>query len=124
MEGPSPWGVRALSGEFRGGVYSHVYLWGNEGCGGCESGGYELTHLAFPNENIITNVKVVTGETDDDDVWTTAYFLFVFYENEQINFATLEGTDGNGCYGSGFWVEVVPEGFDRDDKPWLRWQYV
>lgn len=34
------------------------------------------------------------------------YKIFVFADNQQINLATFEGTDGNGYYGTGYCIEV------------------
>lgn len=59
-------------------------------------------------ENVITNVVVSTDVGFGSDGYTASgtYNLFVFADNQKINLATFEGTDGNGYYGTGFWIEV------------------
>lgn len=81
---------------------------GNEGCS-CGAGEYQLTSLA-KCDNVITKVDVdVEGERDEyDDYWAedTVYKLFVYADNQAINVATVEGSDGNGYYGTGFSIRV------------------
>lgn len=78
---------------------------GNEGCGGCSSGWYEVTEL---NEcdNAITNVEFVcdgdTRNSSDD----TSYKIFVYAENKRIKIAQVDGSDGNGYYGTGYSILV------------------
>lgn len=82
-------------------------LHANEGCGHCANGRFELTEL---NEcaNIITNVEVVDYEPDGGDLDPgRVYRVFVYAEDRRVNLATFEGSDGNGWYGTGFWVEVL-----------------
>lgn len=84
-----------------------VKVTGNEGCGGCSSGWYYVTQ-ATTVDNIITNVEVVSESTDkygEDFV----YRIFVVTADEKIEAVTVEGSDGNGYYGSGFWIEVENE---------------
>ena len=85
---------------------------GNLGCGGCEAGNYYLTEL---NDcpNMIMNVEfdcqdvteALTGAWDDPD---TTYRIFVYAENQKIKLMEVEGTDGNGYYGTGYWINVTP----------------
>lgn len=83
-----------------------LYLGGNEGCGGCSSGWYGLTQVAKV-DNLITNVRV-EANPDDDYEGEGAYRIFVIADAVEINVAEFEGSDGNGYYGSGFWVVVQP----------------
>lgn len=86
-----------------------LYLAGNEGCGGCSSGWYELEHVATV-DNVITRVRVVEDPDNDDREYTGGkYEIFVYADNEKVNIATFKGSDGNGYYGSGFTFEVVRE---------------
>lgn len=77
----------------------------NEGCGGCSSGWYSITKL---NEvdNAITNVEFdcdgdVANEYDD-----TSYKIFVFCEDTRIKLLQVDGSDGNGYYGTGYTIIV------------------
>lgn len=76
------------------------------GCGGCSSGHYEITELNGC-ENIITNVELVTEE-EPINSWDkkTTYSLFVLAEDKRINLIKVEGDDGNGYYGTGYWIKV------------------
>ena len=92
-------------------------LGGNEGCGGCSAGNYDLTELNDTSEThqggynwishaVVTNVEF---EEPDDDKWgdkTGCYRIFVYTENKKIKLAEFEGSDGNGYYGTGYWIEV------------------
>ena len=74
----------------------------NEGCGGCTSGLYELMEL---NEvdNAITDVEFVCDEDVIDNNWSdTSYKIFVFCEDRRIKLLQVDGTDGNGYYGTGY----------------------
>lgn len=82
---------------------------GNDGCGGCSAGHYWLTELN-ECENIITNVEVVFEDYNPDSNYYSdpegTYHLFVYAGHQKINLASIEGSDGNGWYGTGFWIEV------------------
>lgn len=80
---------------------------GNYGCGGCSAGNYDLEELN-DCENIITNVEVEVSEDDAVDWYDVdvTYHLFVYSGHTKINLATIQGTDGNGYYGTGFWIKV------------------
>lgn len=69
----------------------------NEGCGGCNSGWFELTQLNSC-DNVITKAEIDYQESGDGDV----YSLFVYAENTQIKLVESSGNIGNGYYGSGF----------------------
>lgn len=85
----------------------------NSGCGGCSSGWYYLTELNGV-DNAITNVELVEEETFDEE-WgetETSYKIFVFCEDWKLKLLQVDGTDGNGYYGSGYdiWVKMKKEG--------------
>jgi hypothetical protein len=80
-------------------------VWGNDGGCACSSGCYPLTEL---NEcdNIITNVEVEDSPMGDYHVGDGYYRIFVFADNRRINVASFDGSDGNGYYGTGWWLAV------------------
>lgn len=79
---------------------TQLFVEGNEGCGGCGNGWYDLYEL---NEcdNVITNVKCEIDKDDGYDV----YNIFVFAEDKQINCVQYRGSD-NGWYGTGYSLSV------------------
>ena len=96
-------------------------MWGNEGCGGCSAGWYELSALNAPG-GVITNVEV--DEKPDEDYGTCPeckaegrgwdydcphrgwYRVFVVTADERTMLASFDGSDGNGYYGTGWWLRV------------------
>lgn len=79
---------------------------GNEGCGGCTNGWYYVSHVATC-DNIITNVVFdyePRNERYTEDAYT--YLVFVIAGDEKINVAQVDGDDGNGYYGSGYYINV------------------
>lgn len=96
--GYSPRGLLTLSDG------TTLRVGGNEGGCICGAGDYDLTELNTV-DNIITNVQVIEppGEYERGG----CYQIFVFADNRPINLATFEGDDGNGYYGTGFWLEVL-----------------
>lgn len=93
-------------------------VWGNEGCG-CGAGWYYLKAL---NDcpNIITNVEVDERPDSDDTCpecraedreWDYDcphrrwYRVYVVAEGRRL-LASFEGSDGNGYYGTGWWLKV------------------
>lgn len=80
----------------------------NEGCGGCSNGWYTLTALNTV-DNVITDVRQVVSDTGRYDEAHT-YSIFVFAENEMLNLFTVDGSDGNGYYGTGYSIIVRPPG--------------
>lgn len=81
---------------------------GNEGCGGCPSGHYSLTALAAV-DNAITNVVCETTWHDRYEEDGT-YRIFVVSEDQHQHLvAQFDGSDGNGYYGSGWWLTVLPQ---------------
>lgn len=85
---------------------SVLQLEGNDGCGGCASGWYELTEL---NEcdNIITQVELVSELGNYSENVDQVYSIFVYADARKINLARFEGTDGNEYYGTGFTIHVT-----------------
>lgn len=78
----------------------------NEGGCACPAGDYHLTDL---NEvdNIITNVEFVErpgGYSMND--YNGFYEIFVVAEDKKIKLARMEGSDGNGYYGTGYRILV------------------
>lgn len=80
----------------------------NEGCGGCSSGWYDISELNDCPVNAIMNVEFSEEEQENgyDDY---VYRIFVLAENQRIKLLEVEGSDGNGYYGSGYWIEIVNE---------------
>ncbi len=86
---------------------------GNEGCGGCPSGYYELTDLNGV-DNAITNVVVEEEFSDEYRETDGHYRVFVITEDmNQSLVASFEGSDGNGYYGSGWWLTVVSDSVEK-----------
>lgn len=77
---------------------------GNEGCGGCSSGWYDLAVLNTC-DNAITNVEVEEPEGDEYDR-EGEYRIFVFADARTL-LASFDGSDGKGDYGTGWWLSVV-----------------
>lgn len=75
----------------------------NDGCGGCNSGWSDISEIVKlqDTDNVITAVKTVYDETDDEDRFT----LFIYYHDKTCE---IDGDDGygNGYYGGGFEVYV------------------
>ncbi len=93
-------------------------VWGNDGGCSCNAGDYPLARLAA-FDNVITNVEVEDRSIGDDsgpcfvcraqwcgehDGW---YRVHVFAGQERATLASFEGTDGNGYYGTGWWLSVT-----------------
>lgn len=84
-----------------------LFLRGNDGCGGCSSGWYELESIAKV-DNAITGVRVEAKPGGDDlGSYDGTYRIFVMAEATEINVAEFTGSDGNGYYGTGFELFVV-----------------
>lgn len=79
----------------------------NEGCGGCASGWFDIDHLRR-FDNVITSVTL--GNRDCGEYGDETLTIFVFADSglsEEI--VSVTGTDGNGYYGRGFELVVVPQ---------------
>jgi hypothetical protein len=92
---------------------------GNEGGCSCGAGDYPITTLNTV-DNAITNVIVEENPDYDDgkcekcDSWSCEhrgwYRIYVVAEDHtQHLVASFEGSDGNGYYGTGWWISVLPE---------------
>lgn len=78
----------------------------NDGCGRCASGGYEISELNVC-DNAITNVEFQEVEYESRDSWQDySYRIFVIAENKRIKILQVDGTDGNGYYGTGYSINV------------------
>ena len=78
----------------------------NEGCGGCTSGGYGISELNMC-DNAITNVEFQEVEYESRDSWQDySYRIFVIADNKRIKILQVDGTDGNGYYGTGYSINV------------------
>lgn len=115
-------GRRIMTAEVRGdaGLLSLddgtvVKVKGNEGCGGCSSGWYAVTQVAA-TENVITAVRLETEPLSTDVPWDEdfIYRIFVITGNQETEAVTVEGTDGNGYYGSGYYIDILIEGDESD----------
>ena len=80
-------------------------LGGHEGGCSCSAGDYDLVELNGV-DNVITNVEFEDSPSGDDEDGDGHYRIFVYAGNERINLATFEGSDGNGYYGTGYWIAV------------------
>lgn len=83
---------------------TELVICGNEGCGGCSSGWYSVTELNGC-DNVITNVEF-SCEDIDDEYDDTSYKIFVYAEDKKIKIVQVDGTDGNGYYGTGYSIIV------------------
>lgn len=77
---------------------------GNQGCGGCSEGWYEVDELNRV-DNAILGVEFEQG--DKKGAWGSidAFRIFVYAENEKIKLLEVSGHD-NGYYGTGYYVTV------------------
>ena len=96
-------------------------VWGNDGGCACTAGCYPLA-LLNGSAGVITNVDVEDHPADDgtpsvcaecgEKVWNCGhaegwYRIFVVTEAKGRSLlASFEGTDGNGYYGTGWWLNV------------------
>ena len=85
-----------------------LLLEGRDGGCACSAGCYSLEHLASLGDvdNIITNVVFHNDPAADPQEDMGEYSIFVFADNKKINLATFEGHDGNGYYGTGYYITV------------------
>lgn len=77
----------------------------NEGCGGCGAGWYDVTELNTC-DNAITNVEFECEPTDEPYCEDFSYKIFVFAESQKIKILQVDGSDGNGYYGTGYSINV------------------
>ena len=88
---------------------TELIVFGNEGCGGCGNGWYDIYELNECN-NVITDVQCLTENESADG----KYHLFVYAEDRRINCVTYDGYD-NGYYGTGYnlYVRLKENSNDR-----------
>jgi hypothetical protein len=80
----------------------------NQGGCACSAGDYELAGLNGI-ENIITRVELDdTGEPADEG--DRSYRIFVYAGDERVNLVQVDGSDGNGYYGTGYEIRVRRQG--------------
>lgn len=78
----------------------------NSGCGGCSAGWYEVTELNGC-DNAITNVEFICDDINDPKSYDdTSYKIFVYAEDKKIKLLQVDGSDGNGYYGTGYTIMV------------------
>lgn len=80
---------------------------GNDGGCSCGAGDYSLTTLNRV-DNAITNVKVDVTENDRYEDLTYRIFVVAEDHNQHL-VAQFDGSDGNGYYGTGWWLTVIPQ---------------
>jgi len=78
----------------------------NEGCGGCSSGWYGLDELNECPDNAIMNVEFDEDGEEDDWDYSRIFRVFVLAADRRIKLWEVSGTDGNGYYGTGYWITV------------------
>ena len=86
---------------------TELYIYGNEGCGGCSSGWYwlEETFKQGTRKARIMSAYVAYGEDrTEDEPARSVYTIFVMVDGNphQLPLATIRGDDGNDYYGTGF----------------------
>ena len=81
----------------------------NQGGCACSAGDYWITSLSTC-DNVITNVEVVAEDVSGDG-WdeSYAYKIFVYTAHDKIAAVEIDGSDGNGYYGTGYWIGVKGE---------------
>lgn len=77
----------------------------NEGCGGCASGWYGIEEINGC-DNAITNVEFECECTDEEWQEDYSYKIFVYAEDTKIKIVQVDGSDGNGYYGTGYEIRV------------------
>ena len=84
-----------------------LLLEGHDG-GCCYAGCYSLEYLAPLSgvDNIITNVEFHNAPASDHGDGEGVYSIFVYTDNKKINLVTFEGSDGDGYYGTGYYITV------------------
>lgn len=83
---------------------TELYIHGNEGGGGCESGWYWLENVYKQGSRRARIMSAYVAYGEDDEDAPSVYTLFVMVDSNptQLPLATVRGNDGNGYYGTGF----------------------
>ena len=76
----------------------------NEGCGGCGNGWFYLKKISEIN-NAITAVEI--DHEYSDDYCSEVYKIVVYAEGVGEDLVVIEGSEGNGYYGTGFSLKVT-----------------
>jgi hypothetical protein len=79
----------------------------NQGGCACSSGDYDLTALNGI-ENIITRVELTEEPEEGGYEGDKSYQIFVYAGDERVNLVKIDGSDGNGYYGTGYEIRVRP----------------
>lgn len=82
----------------------------NDGCGGCSSGSYGIDKLE-KFESVITSVRFEDSEESANEYAEDphTYRIFVLSADKEQLALQVSGDDGNGYYGSGYSLRVVPQ---------------
>ena len=86
---------------------TQVYVLPNQGGCSCGAGDYELSALATV-DNAITSVRMESPEADSYGDYSGHYRIYVFAEAIETLAVDIEGDDGNGYYGTGYALHVLP----------------
>lgn len=83
---------------------TELYIDGNYGCGGCESGWYWLEQVYKQGSRNARIMSAYVAYGEDDEEPSSVYTIFVMVDGNptQLPLATVRGDDGNGYYGTGF----------------------
>lgn len=89
---------------------TEVDLYGHDGGCACPAGCYELAGLATlaDVDNVITAVEFDDSDVTDDGYGepSGSYRVFVLAADRRVQLASFEGDDGNGYYGTGYYLRV------------------
>lgn len=90
---------------------TELYIYGNDGCGGCESGWYWLEETFKQGSRRARIMSAYVDYDEDDKEPPSVYTIFVMVDGNptQLPLATVRGNDGNGYYGTGFTLTATVE---------------
>lgn len=77
----------------------------NSGCSGCASGGYGIDYINSC-EAVITSVRLSDEDGDPHGEDAHIYKIHVLAANKEQVLLSVSGDDGNGCYGTGYTLNV------------------
>lgn len=78
----------------------------NQGHCACSAGDYSLTSLAAV-DNVITSVRLAVEQSGEAWESDQSYRIYVVADAVEINAVQIDGSDGNGYYGTGYELTVV-----------------
>ena len=89
---------------------TRILVRGNEGCGGCSNGYYWVENIATV-DNLIMAVRCDVEPHPENGMWDERYTyrVFVMTTNREIEALRVEGSDGNGYYGSGYYLTILED---------------